>query len=375
MMRLPAVRLEPTNRPSQRSVVGLKVLGALVALLGAGIILELTGKDAIGLGDQALQFNLGSWAQTQQLLINAAPLAMGALAVYIGYRVKIWNIGVDGQMYAGAIAAAAIGLNVSHGSEPLLLVAMALAAVAAGALWILVPALLRAFWGVNEVITTLLLNFVALKLTQYLATSVWNDAQTGAIRSSQPLEFRLPELPGTVMHIGVLAPLVVAGLVAFLFSRTAWGYEVGMIGDNARAATAAGMPTRRRIVSAMLLSGAVAGITGMITMTGTLGSFSEDVAARNGLYGFIVVALAGAGGPFVILAVSFLVAILLNSGVALATEGVSADTVLAIYGFILLLGGLGELATRYRLRIVRPRPRAAPPPTRTHDTPASEVSA
>jgi general nucleoside transport system permease protein len=177
------------------------------------------------------------------------------------------------------------------------------------------------------------------------------------------------------MHIGVLAPLVVAAVVAFLFTRTAWGYEVGMIGDNARAATAAGMPTRRRIVSAMLLSGAVAGITGMITMTGTLGSFSEDVAARNGLYGFIVVALAGAGGPVAILVVSFLVAILLNSGVALSTEGVSADTVIAIYGFILLLSGLGELATRYRLRVVRPRARGAPPPTRTRDVPAGEVSA
>lgn len=324
----------------------VKIAGALLALVIAGIALQLSGRSSSDLGHQALDYNLGSVAGIEETIVLATPILLAALAVFLCFRMRLWNIGIDGQMLIGAAFAAAIGLHID-GPTWLLLVAMALAGALGGAVWILVPALLRAYLSINEIITTLLLNFVAIAVVQYLAITVWNDPLV-SLRTTPEIPYLLPEIPGTSLHVSVATPLLLAALLAAVFRWAVWGYEIDVIGANPRAGAYAGMRVRRRIVLVMLCSGSIAGLSGMIQVAGPLAALSEDVAAGSGLYGFIVAALAGRS-IVAVLVVGFLIAMLFHSGIALSTEGVSTDTVVAIYGLVLLLSGLGEVAARYRI--------------------------
>ena len=372
-MKLGAMKVESRLIPSGRADAVVKALGAVAAILIAGLILQATGKDAAYLGQQAYDQNLGTWPQTQQMLLLTVPILMTALAVYLCTRLRVWNIGVGGQMLMGATAASALGLHLHDWPNGLMLVTMALAAALAGALWMVIPALLRAYWSVNEVITTLLMSFIAQKLVEYLATDAWNDPVAG-IRSTPTIPYDLPLLPGTVLHVGVLAPLVVAALMWFVLRRTTWGYEVDIMGANPEAAAAVGMPSKRRMVVVMMWSGAIAGLAGMVQLTGTLHALSADLSTDAGLYGFIVAALA-AGSIVGLLVIGVLITMLLNSGIALATEGVSQDVVVALYGFILLLGGLGQVASRKRLVRRRPLPAAVAPGGEPPEPVAASVAA
>jgi general nucleoside transport system permease protein len=367
-VRLASMRVEARLVPSAKADAVVKALGALAAVLIAGLILQLSGKDAWYLGEQALDQNLGSWPQTQQMLLLTAPILMTGLAVYLCTRLRVWNIGVGGQMLMGAAAATGLGLHVDL-PNGLMLVLMALAAMVAGALWMLIPALLRAYWSVNEVITTLLMSLIALRLVEYLATEAWNDPAAG-IRSTPTIPYDMPLIPGTVLHIGIFAPLVVAAIMAFVLRRTTWGYEVDVMGANPEAAAAVGMPSKRRMIVVMMWSGAIAGLGGMVQLTGTLHALSADLGTDAGLYGFIVAALA-AGSIVGLIVIGVLITMLLNSGIALSTEGVSQDVVVALYGFILLLGGLGQVASRKRIV----RRTHAPSPARPDGDPPEPVGA
>ncbi len=368
------MRVESRLIPSAKADAVVKALGALAAMLIAGLILQATGKDAAYLGTQALDQNLGSWPQAQQMLLLTTPILTTALAVYLCTRLRVWNIGVGGQMLMGAAAATALGLHLHGWPTGVMLVTMALAAMVTGALWMVIPALLRAYWSVNEVITTLLMSFVAQKLVEYLATDAWNDPAAG-IRSTPVIPYDMPLLPGTVLHVGLFAPLAIAAIMAFVLRRTTWGYEVDVMGANPEAAGAVGMPSKRRMIVVMMWSGAIAGLGGMVQLTGTLHALSADLGTDAGLYGFIVAALA-AGSIVGLIVIGVLITMLLNSGIALATDGVSQDVVVALYGFILLLGGLGQVASRKRLvRRVAAAPKAAAGPSPAGDPPERVAAA
>jgi general nucleoside transport system permease protein len=354
-MNAPRLAFQRRTIPSGRVAVGVKIAGALLAVLIAGLVLEAGGRPSLDLASAALDYNLGSWFGIEETLLLAAPIVTGALAVYLCFRMRIWNIGIDGQMLMGGAAATAVGLNVDLPTG-LALLLMAIAGAAAGAIWVLVPALLKAYLQINEIITTLLLNLVAFQLVVFLAIEVWSDTGVG-VRASRTVSYELPML-SLGLDVGVLLPLVVAAVMGIVFLRGRWGYEVSMAGANARAARGAGIEVRRRVISVMLCSGAIAGLSGMTQVAGRLHALSEDVAANAGLYGFIVAALAGIS-IIAVVVVGILIAGLLHSGISLATEGVSTDVVVAIYGLILLFAGVGDVAGRYRLRA---RPEAAEEP-------------
>src|SRR5215204_3447671 len=141
---------------------------------------------------------------------------------------------------------------------------MALAAIAAGALWILVPAVARARWQVNEIITTLLLNFIAIQWVAWFSFDLWRDRAAAVVQSTPVVQARLPFFPGSnTLYIGIFVPLIIAAVTFFVFRSTRWGYEVDMIGGNPRAAEFAGIRVTRRIVIVLLISGAIAGLSGM----------------------------------------------------------------------------------------------------------------
>ncbi len=179
------------------------------------------------------------------------------------------------------------------------------------------------------------------------------------MQATPPVAARLPILPGTtVLHVGFLVPLVLAAFFFFVFRSTRWGYEVDMTGGNPRAAEFGGIDVRRRIVTVMLLSGSIAGLSGMVHLAGATGRLQGTISNAYGLSGFIVAALAGASFVGLLVGGVF-IALLLHSGIVLQTKGLSVYIVLAVYGVVLMGISIGLAAARYRL-VFGERRRAEP---------------
>jgi general nucleoside transport system permease protein len=342
------IHLERRLHVGPRRSALVRVAGVVVALAFALLVLALTGRNVPTLGAAVWDRTIGSSFGLQSTAIYATPILMDAIAVAIGLRMRLWNIGVEGQFYMGAVAATGVGIHLDL-PDPLLLALMALAGAAGGALWILIPAVARAYWSVNEIITTLLLNFVAIYVVRWLSIGPWQDSQAEVVQATPQVNARLPFVPGSyILHVGFFLPLILAAVCFFIFRSSRWGYEVDMVGGNPRAAAFAGINVPRRVLTVMLISGAIAGISGMVHLTGATGRLQQTISNSYGLSGFIVAALAGAS--FVALVVGgVFIALLLASGIALQGSGLSVYIVLAIYGLALVGIAVGEMASRYRL--------------------------
>lgn len=326
-----------------------RVAGAVGALVLVGLLLLITGRNPFWILFEALKAIFGSQRGIEGVALRAIPILMTALGVALSLRMKVWNIGSDGQFLVGAFAAVGVGIHMD-GPGWLVLAVMALAAIAAGAAWILVPALARAFWDVNEIITTLLLNFVAIQLVTWSALGFWRDKKAAVIQSTEEVPFTLPDLPGTKsLTVALLVPFVIALALWWVFRSTTVGYEIDTIGGNPRAAGFAGIRVRRRILTVMLVTGAIAGLGGMLQLSAPgAQALNAGFSAQFGLSGFIVAALAGASFAGVIGGGVF-IASMFYAGLVLQTKGLSVYIIFAMYGIILTGIALGEIAARYRL--------------------------
>jgi simple sugar transport system permease protein len=332
-------RLERVRVPGARRGAVFRLSAVLLALAVAAAVLAMLGLDPLAMGRDALAYTFGSALGLQDLGTLVAPLVMTGLAVMIAKRVNLWNIGGEGQFYMGAWAAAGIGIFVP-GPAALILPLMALAGAAAGMAWIAVPAYARARANVDEVITTLLMNFIAVLIVGYFATGPWRDPGQTISASSRPIQYALPGLYGD-LNIGILFALALVAGCWVLFTRTVWGYA-----DSARYA---GIPAARRVMATMLLSGAVAGIAGAIEVSGTVSRLQVGISSQFGYFGVVIAALAGDSFSGVVLA-AFLMAVLINAGIILETKGLSLNAVIALTGWLLLLTGIAGVAAGYRLR-------------------------
>ncbi len=342
-------RLERRLDVSARHAALTRIYGAVAAMILAGLLLLLTGRNAFWLFWQSLDAIFGSQRGIEGALLRAIPILMTALGVALSLRMKVWNIGSDGQFLMGAFAAVGVGIHFD-GPSWLVLIAMAVAGTVAGALWMLVPALARAYWDVNEIITTLLLNFVALQLVTWSALGFWRDKAAAVIQSTREVPVTLPGIPGLeFLTIALLAPPVIAVALWWLFRSTTIGYEIDTIGGNPRAARFAGIAVRRRILTVMLITGAIAGLGGMLQLSAPgAQALNAGFSAQFGLSGFIVAALAGASFAGVIGGGVF-IASMFYAGLVLQTKGLSVYIIFAIYGIILTGIAIGEIAARYRV--------------------------
>jgi ABC-type uncharacterized transport system permease subunit len=301
-------------------------------------------------------------------LLSATPLVFTGLAAAAAFRMNLFNIGAEGQLYLGAIGASWIALQFGdHGvtSTPLYVVAMCAAAGLLGALWALIPGVLRAFANTNEIITSLMLNYVAGYLLTYLifdSTSYWRDVSTLSARSfpqgkPMPPAAEWPTFGSSVVvPLGFAIGLLVAVGLWVLYSRTRFGFEVRVIADSPRAARYAGMRTRRKILAVMAVSGTIAGIGG----ASQIGDFSHVLdgspqglqAAAFGYTGIVVAALARYN-PIAVCVVAVLIGGLLNAGFTLQGVDFPSGLVGVMQGIILFCALGGEVLIRYRLRVTR----------------------
>lgn len=342
-------RLERRLEADARQAALLRIGGAVAAMILSGLLLLLTGRNAFSIFWEALDAIFGSQRGIEGVALRAIPILMTALAVALSLRMRVWNIGSDGQFLFGAFAAVGVGIHMG-GPGWLVLIVMALAATAAGAVWILVPAFARAYWDVNEIITTLLLNFVAVQLVAWASLGFWRDSEAAVTQSTEAVPHTLADLPGTDrLSIGLLVPFVLAAILWWIFRSTTIGYEIDTIGGNPRAAAFAGIRVRRRILLVMLATGGIAGLGGMLQLSAPgAQTLNSGFSAQFGLSGFIVAALAGAAFMGVIGGGLF-IASMFYAGLVLQTKGLSVYIIFGIYGLILTGIALGEVAARYRL--------------------------
>jgi simple sugar transport system permease protein len=302
--------------------------------------------------------------------VSATPLLFTGLCAAVAFRMQLFNIGGEGQLYAGAIVGAAAGIVLGNHSGWLSIPAMIVAGAAGGAALALIPAVLRAFLSTNEIITSLMLNYVAALVLNYLifdSESYWRDTSSPTAKVF-PQGKNLPDaaswpvshVGSLVLPFGLLVGVVIALLVWILYTRTRFGFEVQVIGDSPRAANYAGMRTRRKILAVLALSGAIAGIGG----ASQDGDFRHTLDPR-GLtaagYGYagIVIAALGRYNPFAVVVISLLLGGLQNAGYALQGADFPSGLVGVMQGLILFCALGGELLIRYRVRLVRSQPAEA----------------
>jgi general nucleoside transport system permease protein len=378
-LRLP-VTIEQRLRRPRWLTVAVPVGSVIFAFLVAALVLVATSHDPVSTYRQLFDAAFVQRGSLDQTLIAATPLAFTGLAAAAAFRMKLYNIGAEGQMYMGAITGAAVGLYLGGrgGPSPLVIAAMVVAGGFGGMAWGLIPGILRAFFRTSEILTSLLLNYVAGLILTYLifqSESYWRQTQ-GFNASVFPTGKPLPPSaiwPGLSLNLqgGIVFPLgaglavVVALFLWFLYSRTRFGFEAQVLGDSPRAARYAGIRVRRKILAVMAFSGAIAGLGG----ASQVGDFSHALDGDpNGLqlrgYGYtgIVVAALGRYNPFAVVVIAFLIGGLQNAGSALQGPSFPSGLVGVLQGVILFCALGGELLTRYRVRIRRPaRPRGVAP--------------
>jgi simple sugar transport system permease protein len=344
-------------------------LGSLAVAFGImAVVLAATGHDPWSTFHDIVDAGFTGHGALTYTLVSATPILFTGLAAAAAFRMQLFNIGAEGQLYLGAIGAAWIALRLGdHGVTwtPLYVSAMCAAAALLGGLWALIPGVLRAFANTNEIITSLMLNYVAGYLLTYLifdSSSYWRDISSLEARSF-PQGKPMPDASNwyafgssVVVPLGFLIGLAAATVIWILYSRTRFGFEVSVIADSPRAARYAGMRTRRKILAVMALSGAVAGLGG----ASQIGEFAHTLdgspsglqAAAFGYTGIVVAALARYN-PFAVCVVAVLIGGLLNAGSFLQGPDFPSGLVGVIQGIILFCALGGELFIRYRLRFTR----------------------
>ena len=339
--------------PSAQPAVALaaRAVAIILALVVAGLVLAASGANPIRLAGQVVGSTFGSTYGLEDVGLLVMPLILTGLAVSVALRIGAWNIGAEGQFYAGAFAATGVALFVP-GPTIVMLPLMFIAGALGGLIWILIPTLARAYADVSELITTLLLNFVATLLVYWVATGPWLDPSGRALATTAKLPHEVPEFWG-IVHWGFPVAILLTVVVAAALNYTRWGYEVRIAGSNPSAAKYAGMPFRRHLIMVMLLSGAIAGIAGMLEVAGTVHRLQGGISNNFGYLGIMVAVLAR-GSALGVLAGAALMGVILNSGIILQTQGVNVSTVLAITGLILLFTAIGDEAAHYRITRAEP---------------------
>ncbi|GAA1011904.1 ABC transporter permease [Acrocarpospora pleiomorpha] len=318
--------------------------GALAGAIAIfSVLLLAKGADPLAtLGDMVVSMTTG--ASLEQIVIKAAPFVLAAMAVVLPARAGLANVGGEGQVIIGAVAGAGVGLVVSGPAAlPLMLVAGALG----GALWAGLAVALRVTVGVNEAVTTLLLNYVALDVMLYLIYEPWKDANGSGQPATPPLaiEQRLPLLGGTAVHAGIILALLAAAAVWLTLRHTAFGFRLAVTGGNPEAARRAGLPVARLLLTAMLLGGALAGLAGVIHLAGIEFKLRPGLTTNIGYIAFLAAWLAR-HNPLPAVAAAFMLAAITVGGDSLQLDsGLPAATVNVLMALI-LLAVLGWTAKR-----------------------------
>ncbi|WP_037275962.1 ABC transporter permease [Roseovarius mucosus] len=346
------MRLEPIANPSLARSTLPPVLAIAATVIVASLLAMLAGADPFAVLGLILKGAAGSKFAVLETLNRATPLIFTGLAVAVAFRARLWNIGAEAQLYAGALMTVVLGTGALPWSATALLPTLVLVSMLAGAAVLLVPALLKVRFGVDEVVTTLLFNFIFLLFISLLLEGPLKDPMGMGWPKSERLiaEARLPRIvEGLRLHWGFALALISAALVWVIQRRTTLGYEMRAVGLNREAARFAGIPVNAVLIKTALLSGGLAALAGFSEVAGVKGSLTLDLSPGFGYTGIIVAMLALLNPLGVIAAALFVAGIFVGADSMSRAVGVPtylADIMLAT---ALLLMVLAILLTRFRV--------------------------
>jgi len=336
-----------SGKSLRATITASVALGAGFLVLAVG--LAIAGYDPFLSMGALWRGAFGSWyAFGSGTLVRAVPLIIVGLGVALGFRAGAFNIGAEGQFYAGAIAATWVGLQVAAWPGPLAVGAVWAAAAAAGLAWVALPVLLKVKWGVLEVISTLLLNFVAEALVSFAVTGPLQEAQR-VYPQSDPIadSARLPTLAGSRLHLGLLLAGGLAFTLWWVFTRTRAGFRLKAVGTGPLAAEISGrIPVKRVVAFSLLVSGALAGLGGGVEISGVTYALFQNLSPG---YGFtaIAVALLARLHPLGIVATGLLFGALESGALGMQREaGVPAVAVQVAEAVIILVVLLADVLAR-----------------------------
>jgi simple sugar transport system permease protein len=322
------------------AIAALLVGAVMIAALGTD---PLTGYHALVSGAFGGSYELSSTA------VKAVPLLLVGVGICIAFRANVFNIGGEGQIAMGGLAGTATALALPNLPGAVLIPLVLLAGALGGAFWGAIPGVFKAYFNVNEILSTIMLNLVAVQLMNYLLAGPMVDNSAGSVGGLIPQTRLLPKaswlpilISNTQLHLGVLIAVLVAVAAYFLLWRTSFGFRIRAVGLSREASTYAGMPVKRTITLAMTLSGAMCGLAGSMLV---FGSISHRMVTDGSLTGFtgsagfngIVVALFGGLNPLWTILSAFVFAGLLVGGSAMqVVTNVPSDLIVALNGLVVV---------------------------------------
>jgi simple sugar transport system permease protein len=336
-------------------------LGAvLVAFIFSGIVLKIVGGQPLRVLGFFFSATFGNWGVFSDTLVKATPLILVGLACSLAFKMKMWNIGAEGQFYLGAFFASLVvlvPLVPPDSPKWVVLSSMVFMGMIGGAIWGFIPGVLKAKYNVNEIITTLMLNYVAIFWNNYWIFGKYSDAgfqmtpmfdKNAWLPRLSDYAKQIPALSGITLHLGVVFGLVAAVVVWWILYRSKWGYEIKLIGDNPKAARYAGLNISRNIILVMVVSGALAGLAGMSEISGVVHRLQERISPGYGFSGIIVAWLAKLN-PFAVIIVSILFGALIVAGREIQPSGIAN----LLQGTILFMVISSDVLLRYKIRLVK----------------------
>jgi ABC-type uncharacterized transport system permease subunit len=398
-----SLRLEPRLEVPRWLPYAVPAISLAIALVLGAVPMSMQGINPLTGYRDMLLLAFGSAYGVSETIMKAIPLMLAGLGVALAFRMLVWNIGAEGQLYMGAFASCLVAYTWPDAPAVVLLPSMMAAGFVGGALWGAIPGALKAFLGVNEIITSLMLNYIAIQWVNYLVIGPWQDPTSlgfprttrltpnatlptiteawylptvaflvaGGVVVVYWLLRRLDDnrerlklalgfvlvaalslggihlLGGRRVHLGFVVSIAAAAILAVLLARTRWGYEVRVIGENARAARYAGMSLRRNIVLVMMISGGMAGLAGMSEISGNLHLIKRMFSPDYG-YTAIIVAWLAKLNPWGVILVSLLLGVLYRGSDAIPGAPKALGMMLQAVIFFVLIGG--EVLVRYRIR-------------------------
>lgn len=335
--------------PKKQEII-IRIAAVLLSIIFAGLILLVFGLNPVKIFTTIIDGSIGSKIRIQQTIIRAIPLTITALGIIVAFKMKFWNIGAEGQITMGALGATWVALHFSDSLPmPLMLFLMMLAAVFCGGIWAFIPAIFKAKMGTNETIFTLMMNYIAIKFVTYLQYGPWMDPNAGGFPkiAKFPANAVLPSVFG--VNIGWIMMIVFTVLVYLFMTFTKKGYEIAVVGESAETARYAGMNISRIVIVAMLISGGMCGVVGMIQASAIEKTLISNIA---GGYGFtaIIPAWLSRLNAVSALIICLAFAMLIQGGTYLQVSlGISSAVSSIVQGAILFFVLGSEFFLQYKL--------------------------
>lgn len=345
-----ADRIHITKRSGISSVamVATRILAIVIALAASGLIMLIMGYNPLEIFKKIITSSLSTYRRFGETVNKTILLTMLSLGISVAFRMKFWNIGAEGQLYMGAFGAALIAFGFPDLPPALLLTLMGLSGFVFGGLWAIIPALIKAKFHTSETLVTLMMNYIAISFISYLQYGPWKDPESlGAAKIARFSDNAiLPKVFG--IHAGWIITLVIVVIMTILLKYSKLGYQIDVLGESETTARYAGMNTIKIMLLAVVLSGGLCGVAGFMQASAIEKSITDQMSGGLGFTAVITAWLAKLKPP-VIVAVSFMFSMLLQSGKSLQVMGIPSSITEVLQGIIIFFVLGSEFFINYRI--------------------------